>query len=272
MLDTIKESIISFFKSRLFVLGAAIFLLFGILFQQVFVLQIVNGEEYLNNFKLKIEKERELKSTRGNIYDRNGKLLAYNELAYSITIEDNGSYSSTEEKNETLNRILEQIIAKLDEYNTPIDNSFQISRAEDGSFSFNAEGSALDRFRADVYGRRLIDDLTYNKKLGYHEGEATAEQVMEYLLGEKKFGIAKHYQGDLAYRIAVIRYAMSENSFQKYISTTIAANVEEEAIAYISENADKLQGVEVTPTTRRRYVDSKYLDRKSTRLNSSHMA
>ena len=67
MLDTIKESIINFFKSRLFVLGAVMFFLFGILIQQVFVLQIVNGEEYLNNFTLKIEKERELKSTRGNI-------------------------------------------------------------------------------------------------------------------------------------------------------------------------------------------------------------
>lgn len=110
MLDTIKESIINFFKSRLFVLGAVMFFLFGILIQQVFVLQIVNGEEYLNNFTLKIEKERELKSTRGNIYDRNGKLLAYNELAYSITIEDNGSYASDKEKNELLNHILEQII------------------------------------------------------------------------------------------------------------------------------------------------------------------
>lgn len=258
MLDTIKESIINFFKSRLFVLGAVMFFLFGILIQQVFVLQIVNGEEYLNNFTLKIEKERELKSTRGNIYDRNGKLLAYNELAYSITIEDNGSYASDKEKNELLNHILEQIIVKLDEYGTPIDNSFEINRAEDGSFSYNVKGNALERFLADVYGRRLTDDLTYNKKLGYHEGEATADQVMEYLQGEKKFGIAKSYEGDLAYRITVIRYAMSENSFQKYISTTIAANVDEEAIAYISENADKLQGVEVTPTTRRKYVDSKY--------------
>ena len=61
-------------------------LLSAILIQQVFVLQIVNGEEYLNNYRLKIEKKRELKSTRGNIYDRNGNLLAYNELAYSIKI------------------------------------------------------------------------------------------------------------------------------------------------------------------------------------------
>ena len=127
MFDTIKEFLISFFKSRLFVLSAVMLFLFGVLIQQVFLLQIVNGEEYLDNYTLKIEKERELKSTRGNIYDRNGKLLAYNELAYSITIEDNGSYESQEEKNNTLNQILEQIFTKLDEYGNAIDN--KIGRA-----------------------------------------------------------------------------------------------------------------------------------------------
>ena len=68
MLDSIKEFFAQFFKSRLFVLSIAILALFGILLQRVFVLQIVNGEEYLRNFALKIEKERELKSTRGNIH------------------------------------------------------------------------------------------------------------------------------------------------------------------------------------------------------------
>ena len=61
MFDSIKEYVIAFFKSRLFVLTAVIMILFGILLQRVFVLQIVNGEEYLNNYVLKIEKQRELK-------------------------------------------------------------------------------------------------------------------------------------------------------------------------------------------------------------------
>ncbi len=258
MFDTIKEYIISFFKSRLFVLSVVMIFLFGILIKQVFVLQIVNGEEYLNNYTLKIEKERELKSTRGNIYDRNGKLLAYNELAYTITIEDNGSYESTEEKNDTLNHILEQIILKLDEYGDPIENAFEITQAPNGNYAFAVEGKALQRFLADVYGRRLIDDLAYNKKLGYHEGEATVDQVMEYLQGETKFGIDKSYTEDMAYRITVIRYAMSKNGYQKYISTTIASNVHEEVIAYVSENADSFQGVEASNDTIRKYVDSKY--------------
>ena len=58
------------------------------LLYRIFDLQIVNGESYLNNFKLKIKKERSIASTRGKIYDRDGEVLAYNELAYSVTIED----------------------------------------------------------------------------------------------------------------------------------------------------------------------------------------
>lgn len=72
-----------FFKSRLAVAAVLMTVLFGVLLWRVFYLQIVKGEKYQDNYTLKIVKERTLNSTRGNIYDRNGELLAYNELAYS---------------------------------------------------------------------------------------------------------------------------------------------------------------------------------------------
>ena len=258
MAESIKEFLVQFFKSRLFVLTAVMMILFGILLQQVFRLQIVNGEEYLNNYTLTIEKKRELKSTRGNIYDRNGKLLAYNELAYSITIEDNGSYESTKEKNKSLNHVLEQIFVNLEKNGDAIDNTFEIELEEDGSYAFKVEGNLKKRFLADVYGHKSADSLAYNKKLGYNEADATAKQVMEYLQSSKKFGISDKYKGRMAYQITVIRYAMSKNGYRKYISTTIATDVSEETIAYVSENADILQGVEVADDTIRRYLDSKY--------------
>ena len=62
----------------------------------------------------------------------------------------------------------------------------------------------------------------------------------------------------MAYKIAVLRYAMSENSYQKYISTTIAADVSEESVAYVSENASSLQGVEVIDDTIRKYDYPEY--------------
>ena len=60
----------------------------AVLINRCFQLQIVHGEEYLNEFLLMTQKTRDVSSARGNIYDRNGNLLAYNELAYSVKIED----------------------------------------------------------------------------------------------------------------------------------------------------------------------------------------
>ena len=74
--------------SRLTLLFIVFTAMAATLISRLFDLQIVNGESYLNNFQLKIQKEKVIEGTRGNIYDRNGELLAYNELAYSVTIED----------------------------------------------------------------------------------------------------------------------------------------------------------------------------------------
>ena len=83
-------------------------ILSAILISRLFYLQIVKGDYYLENYKMQIRKTREIPGTRGNIYDRNGNLLAYNELAYSVTFED--TLASGSEKNQTLNKILEQVI------------------------------------------------------------------------------------------------------------------------------------------------------------------
>lgn len=73
------------------------------LVRQLFELQIIQGEAYISKFESRTTKKRVIKSTRGNIYDRNGEELATNVLAYSVTFEDNGTYDSTREKNLTLN-------------------------------------------------------------------------------------------------------------------------------------------------------------------------
>ena len=81
-----------------------------VLVRQLFDLQIIQGENYINEFQTRTTKTRVLKSTRGNIYDKNGKLLAYNELAYSISINDSTTYSSTKEKNKAVNAELAEIL------------------------------------------------------------------------------------------------------------------------------------------------------------------
>ena len=104
--ERIKYTFVKVFSNRLFVLIAVFCMMFSILIIRLFNLQIVNGQKYQDNYKLQIQKTRVLQGTRGNIYDRNGKLLAYNELAYSVTIEDNGSSVFTDD--EELNKEIQQ--------------------------------------------------------------------------------------------------------------------------------------------------------------------
>lgn len=256
--------------SRLFVLSVVMVLLFGILIQRIFVLQIINGEEYLDNYTLRIQKERVTSGTRGNIFDRNGKLLAYNELSYSVIIEDNGVYDSNRQKNRLLNEELNTVVHMIEEKGDTITNNFGIQKNEEGNYDFNVSGKALKRFLADIYGHTKIDELEYNKKLGYYEGSASPQQVMEYL--QNKFSIyvegrddkekteeeRNYYSQEEAYKIMVLRYAISQNSFQKYVQTTIAQNVSEETVAVIKENSELLQGVDITEDSIRKYVDSVY--------------
>ena len=53
-------------------------------------------------YKRQTERSVTTPGTRGIIYDVNGNILAYNKLAYSVTIRDIGAYSKTADRNAML--------------------------------------------------------------------------------------------------------------------------------------------------------------------------
>ena len=124
LLKRIKESLFDMVTSRLLLLFIIFIAMAAVLIYRIFDLQIVNGESYLNNFQLKIQKEKIIEGTRGNIYDRNGRLLAYNELAYSVTIED--VYESGSEKNSQLNGTLYKLIHLIEDNGDSVISDFNI--------------------------------------------------------------------------------------------------------------------------------------------------
>ena len=79
LVDKIKEWIVKIVTSRLFVLWVVILALFAFVLQHLFTMQIINGAAYLKDYTYSIQKTIEIEGTRGNIYDRNGVLLAHNE-------------------------------------------------------------------------------------------------------------------------------------------------------------------------------------------------
>lgn len=256
MIYDIKDFLQRLFKSRLLVLSTVMFLLFSMMLMRIFSLQIVSGKEYQEDFVMKIERTLSKEATRGNIYDCNGKLLAYNELAYSVTISDSGSYRNDRIKGEVLNPQLAEIVQMLERNGDTFYNEFKIDLNEDGTYSFNVSGNKLKRFLADVFGQTSYDKLKYNEKYGFNESTATAEQVMTYLKGA--FYIDESFDESTAYKVACIRFAMKSTSFKRFETTVIAQNVSDRTLAYINEHSDRLSGIGIEEDMIRKYNDSEY--------------
>lgn len=259
MFDRIKNFILNIFTSRLFVLAVVFCLLSSVLIHRVFTLQIVNGQDYLDNYKLTIKKTKEIQGTRGNIYDRNGKVLATNRLAYTVQIEDNGSYDDKEEKNEQINATISTVIDMITQNGDTLTSDFGIVLNEKGKYEFlYAEGTRRQRFLADVYGEKTIDGMSKEQK------ESTPQDVIDFLCAGKRktdygFGIDQQSMSkEKVLELVNIRYGMHLNNFQKYIPTTIASDVSDATVAMIMENLSDLQGISIGEESIRVYPDSKY--------------
>ncbi len=265
MFEDFKEKLMNVLTSRVLILVVVMCVVAFIELRHVFVLQIVNGENYLNSFETRIKKEITLEGARGKIYDRNGNLLAYNELANAVTIED--VYESGTLKNYNLNTTILNTIRIIEGNGDRIVSDFKIVLDKNGNYVFDVEDTQLLRFLADVYGHAQISDLKVSEKT------ATAQDVIDYLCGWDRFRIGEYTEDDKRstfrvgkgytkeelLKILNIRYDMNNNSFQKYISTTIASDVGEDTVAVIMENNNELEGVSIEERTVRRYIDAVYL-------------
>lgn len=264
MLKRIKYFFQNFIGSRTILLYVLFGVLAFVLLNRIFQLQIIEGADKQTELELKIKKERSISSTRGNIYDCNGKVLAYNELSHSVTIED--VYESGSQKNTQLNATLKEVLNILWENGDDVSYDFHIYIDENGDFAFDVSGTRLLRFLADVYGYATID------KLSEREKNATADQVIYDLAASDSFGIgsrtdpedSKSFQVGLGYTkqelldLTAIRYTMRTTSYQKYIPVTIATDVSEESVAKIQENLEDLDGIEIAEDTIRKYPDGPY--------------
>ena len=229
-----------------------VLLLMGIIVRLVYINR-VSGEQYKKRVLAQQDtKSQTLPYKRGDIYDRNGKLIAGNKVSYSVTIEDNGTYNTTKERILSLNAELYRLCKLIRANGDSIDTStFPIEVDENGAFVFTGEeGTTRDRFRADIYGQKKIDDMTAEQK------RSRAETLITFLAGPDGFGLDAYsddekyaysakdfeeyglpYQTDESgnavlslsnqerLEILVIRYKMKQTNYQKYVRVTVASGV-----------------------------------------------
>ena len=248
---------------RSLVLLIVFFIMFSILIVRLFQLQIVKGQEYENNFILQTKREIVLSGARGNIYDRNGKPLATNKLANSVTFEDQETYNSDRERQLNLNSKIYQMIRIIKSKGDSIETSLKIIIDPNGNFQFSVDDFWLQRFKADVYGKANIDDMEAKER------NSTADEIVSYLSdkfcvfaqGEKKYtdkekkdyGLPQQFEKSDLLDILNIRYALSLQAYQKYLSVTVAKDVSDETVVAIMENQYDISGVDIKQDTIRVY-------------------
>ena len=251
MIKKIFDKIKEFCSSRIPIIAIFFGVLFFVLLYQVFSLQITDSSNPNETAEYKTGKIRDIKSTRGNIYDVNGVLLAYNDVSYSIIMEDSGLLRTNSEKN----AMIHKLINILEEHGVTLDMSFGIELDENGNLVFNLTGNALLRFKKNAYGRKSINDLTEEEK------EADAQAVYEFLrYGSERasmFQISDEYSLEDSLKIMTIRYAIFSNVAGTQF--TVATNIGDELMVAIKENAADLPGVDVKQRTSRVYNESLYL-------------
>lgn len=256
----IGEWLYNLLTSRLLLLFIIFVSMAVLLIYRLFDLQIVNGASYVDNFRLMIQRERITEGTRGNIYDRNGNLLAYNELAYSVTIED--VYESGSTRNEKLNETLYKLIHMIEDSGDSVVSDFNIILNDNGEYEFTVEGTRLLRFKADVYGCATLD----SPKFKYYMKNASAQEIIDYLVerfkigafhpgedGDRTFFPGEGYTKKEILQMVTLRYQMNLYSFQRYIPTTVATDVSQKTVAVVMENISELEGVAIEEDMIRKY-------------------
>ncbi len=253
----LKDLILEYLKSRIFPLTVLMLVLFFVLVNRLFYLQIQHGEEYSKTLSVSSEKTVAVNSIRGNIYDVNGKLLATNKITYSLSFGNDTDQTKTAQslgitENVEKNRILDKTIKILKSNNDELDavSKFNIEMKANGTYKFRVSGVQKTTFLKDVYA------VSNDKELTKKEADSTAEDVVEYL--RDLFEVGPEYDKEEAINIISCRYLLWLNRFQQYVPVEIAQNISEKSRASIDENKDQLLGMSITVESTRVYNDAKY--------------
>ncbi len=255
LLDFLVYKLKQIVTSRLFPVTLIFLLLFGTLLLRMYRLQIVEGASAQENVEEITTRTVVISPTRGRVYDRNGKLLAYNQLIRNVIVSDDGSYRNGYERNQMLLRL----IGILDRFGEEVARSFDIYYDENGVLqeSFSSENARL-RFLRDMYGRTSVSQLSEE------EVRTSAQEIVDFYAD--KFGIGQNEDGSTyeispqtRLKLLYIRYSMYANYYTRYVPSLVASDVREETVAAVLEHASELGGVEIEQSYKRVYNDAVYL-------------
>lgn len=264
----------------------------AILTIRLFVLTVFQHDKWSEQAANLSTKTITTSAPRGNIYDRNGKVLATNEQVFNVRM-----YSSDMD-NAELNDVAYKLIKLLKKNNDGYEDTFPI-KYKDGEYyftydreiekwlkskhmpldytaeqAFNSLRSSMGISKSlSVYDAQAEMQNTYgtyppisvgavlkytyeNERINFlkaygFEEDMTAEEAFREL--SKKFEIEEGTSIKKARKIMVVRNALHDLGYTKYLPATISSDVSEETIIEIEENPEKYKNVEIASEYVRSY-------------------
>ena len=242
----------SLLTDRLIPIALIMVIVCGILVGRLFYMQMLDAEKAnVKQDTTSYTKTIPVQSTRGNIYDCKGVLLAYNDLQYKLEMYNSASLSTNAQKNEAIY----SLIQLLKSFNYKREFDFYLKLDENGEPAFTVSDNALLRFKKNVYSLKSVNDLTEEQKA------TTAREVFDYMRygkgNSRMFQISDEYSMEDALEIMAYRYQLF-TLYPSYTSFRIVSDISDEARISFYENTTKIPGLEITKSTKRVYNNAEY--------------
>lgn len=209
-------------KWRLLFIKLVLIAMICALVWRLYDMQIIHGEGYKNLSIQRISANITEKAPRGEITDRNGKVLVTNRKGYSIKLQ------KTSIDDADFNAMLLKLFNILDEDGSEITDSLPITAEKPYDFTFANDEEKTKWFSSD---KKLTADMP-------------AESVLDYY--KKAYAIDENLDDKTARRLAGIRYDIKHSGFSINSPYVLANDVSATVVSKIKERQNEFLGITVS--------------------------
>ncbi len=217
--------------SRLLAMAVILALLLTVYIVFLYDLQIVQGEEYYNRSNELSTDTRTVTATRGNIFDRYGRLMVGNTECYNLKIDTDKLFA-----NEDPNAVILELVELVESFGDSYTDDLPISM--DPPFEYLEDMTEIQRTMLDAYYVR--QELDPN---------CSAVELMSYM--RSRYEIDNSYTAEEMRIIAGVRYSIN---VRYAVNTSDYVFVEDAGMKLISSIMEqKLVGIDVERAYVRKY-------------------
>lgn len=218
--DKIKEIL----DNREGILMFLVILLAVIFGAKLVEIQIFKGKEYRENSSKKMLRTVQVEAPRGEIYDRNGILLASSKLGFDIQL------YKTKLENSELNDIILKVINIVEKNGDSIDITIPV---QNDQFEFSS-----NKDKNTFFTTYKLDENT------------SVKECLEKIY--TKYELEKYSELE-KYKIAQVRYSIAKEGYSLFKPVNIAKNISYNSVLMVEEIKQDLKGTEIRVYPKRYY-------------------